>query len=154
MQELIYGIDNIVLLFFAWLFFSAVMLLYLGLSKIFGSHSPASQPAELQAPPRINTEQYFGARKLRCPICMEQIKCEVEATCGHVYCAQCIATLWRSKYYEQLQCPYCRRIVNIFFEYIEKLIGLEIICQVKKWTIQSGRTFVDIIAAFLASQEL
>ncbi len=47
---------------------------------------------------------------------MENIEHEVQANCGHVYCAACITTLWTTKNYVQLDCPYCRRQVTLIFE--------------------------------------
>ncbi len=118
MKELVYGIDNIVLLLFCFSVLLILILLYVTITLCYERMYPPPAHPMPQAPPRIGSDLYLHSQhRNRCAICMEPIKFEVEAPCGHVFCAQCIVLLWGSKHHRQLRCPYCRREVPILFEY-------------------------------------
>eukprot|EP00826_Nyctotherus_ovalis_P033862 TRINITY_DN2762_c0_g1_i30.p1 TRINITY_DN2762_c0_g1~~TRINITY_DN2762_c0_g1_i30.p1 ORF type:complete len:115 (+),score=11.29 TRINITY_DN2762_c0_g1_i30:159-503(+) len=114
MGDLIQGIDNTVLVL-CFMIVGTVIL-----AMIYYSSQHASSIASYQRPQpplRLNTEQYLCSYS-SCPICLENITNEVETNCGHAFCFVCVTQLWISKNYQQLNCPYCRRKITLFFEYL------------------------------------
>jgi len=53
-----------------------------------------------------------------CPMCLEQMKNEVEIRCGHSFCAKCMADYIRAHPSSVLTCPMCRSsFLSIFINY-------------------------------------
>ncbi len=42
---------------------------------------------------------------------------QVQACCGHAYCAECIMEFWRSTNFKCIDCPLCKRPITLLFEY-------------------------------------
>lgn len=64
----------------------------------------------------VQSRKRFGSQT-ECPICMCDIKYEVETICGHMFCCQCWFTyVAHSKFFRKILCPYCRKEVNILFQ--------------------------------------
>ncbi len=117
MAQLIRGLENPVLLFFAAFTAFLVYFVILAIKRSKESPVPGQGSSQSQSR-RIGSEQYSpSCLMFSCPICMEHIKDELQANCGHIYCAGCITALWTSRAYAQLDCPYCRRLITILFEY-------------------------------------
>lgn len=50
---------------------------------------------------------------LDCPICLEQLKCPLETSCGHSFCSQCILHYWETlPNGSPYKCPMDRNIVS------------------------------------------
>ena len=87
--------------------------------KLFGFGKPPAENQEEQAAPRIGSES--------CCICFGDITREVSSTCGHIFCGRfshfflthtfckgkCLIEFWESKNKNKLQCPLCRRDINM-----------------------------------------
>lgn len=51
--------------------------------------------------------------ELGCPICLEQLKCPLETSCGHSFCTQCLLHYWETLPSESARkCPLDRNIVS------------------------------------------
>ena len=51
---------------------------------------------------------------IRCPICIDEANFSIETNCGHVFCAVCIITYWRTGSWRgPVRCPVCRQVVTI-----------------------------------------
>lgn len=48
-----------------------------------------------------------------CSICYGDIRREVSSTCGHIFCGKCLIEFWESRNKNRLQCPLCRRDINM-----------------------------------------
>lgn len=55
--------------------------------------------------PRIESES--------CCICYNEIQKEVSSTCGHIFCGKCLIDFWESKERKKIDCPLCRRTINL-----------------------------------------
>jgi len=73
--------------------------------KLFGFGKPPAENQEEQAAPRIGSDS--------CCICFGDITREVSSTCGHIFCGKCLIEFWESKNKNKLQCPLCRRDINM-----------------------------------------
>jgi len=72
--------------------------------KLFGFGKPPSDTQQ-EAVQRIGAEN--------CCICFGDINREVSSTCGHIFCGKCLIEFWESKNKNKLQCPLCRRDINM-----------------------------------------
>jgi len=60
-----------------------------------------------------------------CCICYEDIKTEVQSSCGHIFCGSCILEFWFSKNKERIDCPLCRREINMLMINSSKVEALQ-----------------------------
>ncbi|GFU09571.1 e3 ubiquitin-protein ligase RNF170 [Trichonephila clavipes] len=59
---------------------------------------------------------HYGSDSL-CPICLNEPRYPVETNCGHLFCAQCIITYWRSgNWMGAVHCPVCRQTVSVLLQ--------------------------------------
>mmetsp|Transcript_27608 Transcript_27608/g.49800 ORF Transcript_27608/g.49800 Transcript_27608/m.49800 type:complete len:220 (+) Transcript_27608:552-1211(+) len=54
-----------------------------------------------------------------CILCLDEIQNEVQATCGHLFCARCILAVWEHNN-AKLACPTCRGPIAILFANFEE----------------------------------
>ena len=120
MATLLEGMENSVLIFMIIFVIGVIYVIYSLLKVCYRRYG--SRPVVNARGVRIPSETYNLYLIFRCAICAERIEFEVESNCGHVYCAKCFVEFWRSRNNEQLDCPYCRRPISLFFEYISYLI--------------------------------
>ncbi|KAL4489195.1 hypothetical protein ABPG72_006259 [Tetrahymena utriculariae] len=55
-----------------------------------------------------------------CSICLNNIKNPVMSACNHPFCAECIFNMWQTKQKKKLNCPYCRRDMNLLYRDFEE----------------------------------
>lgn len=50
-----------------------------------------------------------------CCICLENVRYETQASCGHIFCGDCILALWNRTRNDAVLCPLCRNPISILF---------------------------------------
>lgn len=85
-------------------FFITTFVVYLFFSILKSFYHPVA-PQTLSR--RIHADE--------CCICLENVKHETQASCGHVFCGDCIVELWNRNRNEAVLCPLCRNPITILF---------------------------------------
>jgi hypothetical protein len=79
-----------------------------------------------RAPPRKHNVEKPQVRfdETECSMCLEEIKSETQASCGHCFCgkaksAGCILSVWEHRG-GKINCPMCRRPVPLLYPNFEE----------------------------------
>lgn len=83
-------------------------------SKVVNTNSPAGKTTLVK--PKRRYSQITS-----CPICMDELKYEVEADCGHRFCCYCLVDYWAFKNFSKaIKCPFCRGKIKMLFQYFSE----------------------------------
>lgn len=66
------------------------------------------------ASPEVRPNARYSDEK--CCICLNDIQHEVQACCGHAFCAECFISYWQAQNYNCIECPLCKRQITLLFE--------------------------------------